>query len=117
MNTTIIIQILGLNILTQLLLFGFNNMKSSSDSPGIFKLVTYFTAYSVNIIAFVMIIFYQKVFSEAALIAYIIATTALFAIHFIFDEDWLFRFEKGVVLATMMPLTLIFYGVLTILMF
>lgn len=117
MNINSILLIIGSNILTHFILFGFNNFKGNTDSPFLYKIISFFTVYTINIILFTIFIFYQKIFTNLSLIVYIGITTILFIIHFILDDDNLFRFEKSVVLAIMIPLVVIIYLAILILLF
>jgi hypothetical protein len=112
MDINILFWIIGTNILSQFLLYIFNMIKSNNDSPIVFKLLSYFTVFSVNIIFISFYLFNKNIFSDLILAIYLFLTFILFTIHFFFEEDWIFSFDKIVVFFFMTILVIIFYGVL-----
>jgi len=78
-----------------LLLLIINLKKMNFTYPIIFKLTGYVIIFGFNVILFMIFMFTQNMLeNNIYLFSFIIYTLALFIIHFILDEDFLFRFNK-----------------------
>jgi len=102
---------LVINLLSQFTLYFFNNKKINATNPIIYKIVSYFFLFNINIISFYIMIFIFNSLNNIILLSYTLTTFALFIIHFILDEDWILRFEKEVNLILIIIITIILYSI------
>jgi len=109
MNNSMLFFVLISNFVTHLIIFILNNFKINQDSPTIFKLITYAATFSINILVYAFFTFSKDSFNDVSFLIYLALTFVLFVIHFILDEDWLFRFDKIVSFIFTIIISLIFY--------
>lgn len=99
-----------INIISHLILFWANNYKNDFSVPLIFKIFIYSTILGLNILVVSLLLFSQDILNDKNVYVYIIITLVLFIVHFLFDEDVLFRFEKVVGFILSSLLTFVFYS-------
>lgn len=109
MNLPILYWILGINIITHLLLTLINYLKANSEHPIVFKLIWYWIIGTVNFLIMSMVLFIKADMQSRWLLSYLLPTLGLLAIHFTFDEDWIFRFEKIINFLIMATMSIIIY--------
>jgi len=109
-NYYVLLIVLSINLISHFFLFILNHLKNEFDNHVLFKIVSYFILLNLNILVVSILLFYFKIFSTFILYSYLTITLFLFVMHFIFDEDFFFRFEKVVVLAMMVFISIFFYG-------
>ncbi len=102
--------ILLLNIITHALLSIVNVNKSDSDNPLMFKIFYYFLLFNINIIIFLIGTFTLNILNSTLIYSYLTVTIPLISIHFILDEDWVFRFDKAINMLSIFFLIIIFYS-------
>lgn len=117
MNYNLLYYTLGINIATHIILLIINLFKSSQDEVMLYKIVSYFMTFTLNVIIYTVILFTFSALNNNMLIIYIMLTIATLIIHFILDDDNLFRFNKGLTFLTTIFLVILLYGLFGLLTF
>jgi len=112
-----ILWVLELNLASHFVIYLINIAKVNRDNPILFKLICYFITFALNLLAASWILFETNLSTNTRLYSYLIWILGLFIIHFLFDEDLLFRFNKFINFLMIVFLNLIGIGVWYILMF
>ncbi len=99
-----------LNIISHALIAVVNENKIDNDNPVLFKSFYYFIIFNINIIIFLISAFFVEILSVTILYSYLSVTVPLIIIHFILDEDWIFRFDKGINLMIMLFLIVLLHS-------
>ena len=108
----VLLTLLLLNIITHIILFFMNQLKTNFTYPMVFKSVTYLIIASLNIIVFYIIMFMDNIqLTTLMLTSYIAVTVVMHTAHFILDEDDILRFEKLSAYSMIIILTLLLYTV------
>ena len=106
-----------INFISHLFLFIINSIKNLTDFPLIFKALFYWLIYIINLILFIILSFWLDFYSFQVVISYGLFTLLLFIGHFIFDEDFLFRFDKSDNLKIFLGLSFVVYLIWFIIIF
>ena len=88
--------VLILELIAHLVMWYINTLKIDSDYPILFKMFYYFIIYNIEILIFVIYVYIMQMLKEEILISYVLIKGVLFFTHFALDEDFIFRFEKGI---------------------
>jgi len=99
-----------LNIITHLIIFIINNLKSGNNEPTLFKIFFNLPLYTINIILSILILFIFSInLLTSLLISYLFITLIIFLLHFILDEIFEYRFNKTLNLIIITTLSSIIY--------
>lgn len=109
MEYSTLVWLLSINIMSHIFIFIVNKLKIDRTYPVLFKFYNYSFILTLNILIFAIYAFSENLLKSSTILVYSLITGILFVIHFIFDEDWIFRFEKEITLITMTFLNVLFY--------
>ena len=104
---TFLVIVTGFHLIVHLIILFINLMKIDSENPIMFKSFYYFLLLSFNIISFIILAWIVNFYTFDIVLSYLMIIVPLFGLHFVLDEDWLLRFDKGVNLLIMIGLTVI----------
>jgi len=94
---TFILVVVGITILSHLILFVINHTKNSSGQPVLHKLLYYTITLTLNLTTFTIIYWLNHTPAKPLIIlSYTTITILTYTIHFLFDQDYVFRFEKKI---------------------
>lgn len=109
--------ILIINLISHLIITIINLTKINFSNPLAYKILAYFPIFILNIITLIIILFINNTLKNTLVYSYITITMLLFIMHYIFDEDFIFRFNKFINFLILTILSSIFYSSWSFLMF